>query len=227
MGIPGLAAVLWLGVAGGGFRAQDPSPAPVPPAEEEELTFEKAMQLLKEARELMGKSEELLLNSSRGRALEGVKEALERLEKILREDPASASGIQGNILEKIRRLLEGARKSQDGTVQKLREIIRKARAASGSPSPAQPRKPQPSPQQTDRPQSQPGAPAPRPYDPNRSGDPVNKFRSRGDRTGRWGDLPARLREAMFSGRRDLDEYPAEFQEALKEYMKRLAAEEEE
>ncbi len=30
---------------------------------------------------------------------------------------------------------------------------------------------------------------------------------------------------MFSSRRDLDEYPAEFQEVIKEYMKRLAEEE--
>lgn len=60
-----------------------------------------------------------------------------------------------------------------------------------------------------------------PYDPNRR-DPMHKFRSRGDRTGRWGDLPARIREAMLSGRRDLDDYPAEFQQILKEYMDALA-----
>lgn len=220
-------AAIWAGAAvAAGAQDQPVPPAPPEQEAEEELTPEKAMKLLKEARDLMGTSEELLLDSSRGRALESEKATLERLEKLLRADP-SAAGIQGKILEKIRKLLEGARQSQDGTVQKLREIIRKARAASGRSSPGQPRKPEPSPPQSGRPQSEPGAPAPRPYDPNRNSDPVNKFRSRGDRTGRWGDLPARLREAIFSGRRDLDEYPAEFQEAIKEYMKRLAAEEEE
>ena len=55
---------------------------------------------------------------------------------------------------------------------------------------------------------------------------MNTFRSKGDRTGRWGDLPPRVREAMQSGKRDLDEYPAEYREVLKEYMKRLAEEKE-
>lgn len=53
-------------------------------------------------------------------------------------------------------------------------------------------------------------------------DPVNKFRSRGDRTGQWGNLPPRIREAILHGTRDLDEYPPEYREALKEYMKKLA-----
>lgn len=223
-----LAGMFW-GFGAGILGAQDPPPPPAPPSEdEEELTPEKAMQLLKEARQLMEKSEELLLDSSRGRALEAEKGALERLEKLLREEPG-AGGIQGQVLEKIRKLLQGAERHQDGTVQKLKEILRKARSVPGGSSRGQPRQPQssPPPQQTDRPQTRPGAPASRPYDPNRTGDPINKFRSRGDRSGRWGDLPPRLREAIFSGRRDLDEYPPEFQEALKEYMKRLAEEEEE
>ena len=81
-------------------------------------------------------------------------------------------------------------------------------------------------QQGMKPQNQPSSPAPAPYDPNRTGDPVNKFRSQGDRTGRWGDLPPRIREAMLSGKRDLDQYPPEFREVLKEYMRKLAEEKE-
>jgi hypothetical protein len=82
-------------------------------------------------------------------------------------------------------------------------------------------------QKQDQPQKQqakptsPSSPAPAPYDPGRLGDPVNRFRSKGDRTGRWGDLPPRLREAMLSGKRDLDDFPPEFQELLREYFKEL------
>jgi len=47
------------------------------------------------------------------------------------------------------------------------------------------------------------------------------FRSKADRTGRWGDLPARLREPILNGKRQLDDYPPEFQELLKEYFKGL------
>ena len=76
-------------------------------------------------------------------------------------------------------------------------------------------------QQAKRPQ-QPSSPATSPYDPNRQGDPINKFRSKGDRTGRWGDLPSRLREPFLNGKRDLDDYPAEFRELLKEYFKEIS-----
>ncbi len=220
-------ALLWL--ASGFAWAQDP-PAPPEPqprrqgvGEEEELTPEKAMQLLKEARDLMGLSEELLMNSSRGRAIETEKAVVERLKKLLEEDKGGPEGVQDKVLEKIRKLLQRTEKNQDETIRKINEIIRKAKAVSGSSSRPQQQQQQRQQQQANRPQ-QPGAPAQRPYDPNRAGDPINKFRSRGDRTGRWGDLPPRLREAMFSSRRDLDEYPAEFQEAIKEYMKRLAEE---
>lgn len=47
-----------------------------------------------------------------------------------------------------------------------------------------------------------------------------------DRSGRWGDLPARLREAMLSGKRAIDDFPAEYQGILKEYMRKLADEKE-
>jgi hypothetical protein len=70
---------------------------------------------------------------------------------------------------------------------------------------------------------QPSNPATSPYDPNRN-DPANVFRSKGDRSGRWGDLPPRIREAMFSGKRDLDDFPPEYQQLLKEYFQGLLGE---
>ncbi|HXX93812.1 MAG TPA: hypothetical protein VEN81_09270, partial [Planctomycetota bacterium] len=89
----------------------------------------------------------------------------------------------------------------------------------GPPKPGQqPRQPQQ--QQAQRPQ-QPSNPATAPYDPNRQGDPINKFRSKADRTARWGDLPARLREPILNGKRDLDDYPPEFQQLLKEYFEKM------
>jgi len=47
-----------------------------------------------------------------------------------------------------------------------------------------------------------------------------------DRTGNWGNLPPRLREAMLNGKRAIDDFPAEYQQILKEYMKKLAEDKE-
>jgi hypothetical protein len=47
-----------------------------------------------------------------------------------------------------------------------------------------------------------------------------------DRRGNWGNLPARLREAMLNNKRAIDDFPAEYQQLLKDYMKRLADEKE-
>ncbi len=127
-----MAAVFALGIAGA-VLAQDPPKSPEPRegpegAEEEDLTPEKAMQLLKEARDLMGVSEELLLDSSRGKSLETEKAIVERLKKLLEEeekgDPKAA---QKKVLEKIQKLLQKTGKSQDETVKKINEIIRKAK----------------------------------------------------------------------------------------------------
>ncbi len=225
-----IGAAVFALAAGGIVLAQDPPAPPAPPErpgeEEEELTPEKAMQLLKEARDLMFRSEELLLDSSRGRSLETEKEVLERLKKLLEaEEKENPESSQKKVLETIQKLLRRTEKSQDEAVEKMKEIIRHARAMASQSSQQRSKKQQEGhQQQSSRPQ-QPGGPAQSPYDPNRTNDPINKFRSRGDRTGRWGDLPPRLREAMFSSRRDLDAYPPEFQEVIKEYMKRLAEEE--
>lgn len=211
-----------------GLSVQDKPPAP-PAKEDAEMTIEEAMKMLKEVGTLMEAAEELLNNASHGKALETEKELLEKIDKLLKEDskdnPAEA---QKKILEKIQKLMGKSEKSQGQSADKMGEVIRRVKSAQGQGQ-GQPGQPQPG-QQQPKPQSQkqdqPSNPADKPYDPNRTGEPINKFRSRGDRTGRWGDLPARVREAMLSSRRQMDDFPAEYQQVLKEYMKRLAEDKE-
>ena len=208
--------------------AQDRPPAPpAPPKEEAELTIEEAMKILKECGKLMESAEELLNDASRGKALETEKELMDKINKLLSEDPKeNPTESQKKVLEKIQKLMQKSEKSQGQSADKLGEVIRRVKAAQGQgqgqpqPGPPQQSQQKPMSQKPDQPQN----PADKPYDPNRNGEPINKFRSKGDRTGRWGDLPARLREAMLSGKRSSDDFPAEYQQVLKEYMKRLADE---
>ena len=205
-----------------GLSLQDKPPAP---KEEAELTIEEALKMLKDVGTLMEAAEELLNSAAHGKALETEKELLERIEKLLKEDPKeNPAEAQKKILEKIQKLMGKSEKSQGQSAEKMGEVIRRVKAAQGQGQP-QPGQPQPG-QPQQKPQSgrpdQPQSPADKPYDPNRTGEPINKFRSKGDRTGRWGDLPARVREAMLSGKRAIDDFPAEYQQVLKEYMKRLA-----
>jgi hypothetical protein len=233
------AGILAAGLLGGLSVAQDEAPKkpekpqdrfrPEPePGEEKELTTEEAMQILRDCQRLMTQAEDLLNDSSRGKALETEKELIEKIDKLLKEDSKeNPAASQQKVLEKIQKLMKKSEKSQGDTVDKLGDVIRRAKAQQGQgQGQPQPHPGQKQPQQQAQRAQQPGNPAPAPYDPNRNGDPVNKFRSRGDRTGRWGDLPPRLREAMLSGKRDLDDYPPEFQQVLKEYMKKLAEENE-
>lgn len=89
--------------------------------EDDELTPAQAMEMLNEAKDLMGKAEELLNDSSRGKALETEKELIEKLNKL---DPTLA---QKAILEKIGKLVEKAEKREKDVVDKLDEIIKKAK----------------------------------------------------------------------------------------------------
>jgi uncharacterized protein YoaH (UPF0181 family) len=205
-----------------GLALQDKPPAP---KEEAELTIEEAMKMLKEVGTLMEAAEELLNNASHGKALETEKELMDKIDKLLKEDSKeNPSEAQKKILEKIQKLMGKGEKSQGQSADKMGEVIRRVKSAQGQGQP-QPGQPQPG-QQQQKPQSQrpdqPSNPADKPYDPNRNGEPINKFRSRGDRTGRWGDLPPRVREAMLTGKRAIDDFPAEYQQVLKEYMKKLA-----
>jgi len=117
--------------------------------------------------------------------------------------------------------------SQKSAADKMGEIIRRAKQGQGQgegkPQPGQQQKQQQQQQQSQKAQ-QPSNPATSPYDPGRNSDPINKFRSKGDRTGRWGDLPSRLREPFLNGKRQLDDYPPEFQQLLQEYFKELSGE---
>lgn len=208
-------------------------PAPKPPPEkqeEKELTPEEAIEILKECSKLMEEAEALLNDSSRGKALGSEKATLERINKLLgTPPPKSAEEEQKQVLEKIEKLMGKSQKSQGDTVDKLGDVIRRARAQQGQgqgpPQQGPPQQPQPDQMQKPQSAQQPSNPATSPYDPGRNSDPINKFRSRGDRTGRWGDLPPRLREAMLSGKRDLDDFPPEYQQLLKEYFKTLSGDE--
>src|SRR5688572_26581970 len=99
---------------------QEPPEAP----EEDELTPAQAMELLADAHRMMGKSEELLNDSSRGKALETEKALMERLERELKDEPGE---MQKRILEKVGKLVEKAEKKEKDAVDKLAEIIKKAK----------------------------------------------------------------------------------------------------
>lgn len=205
---------------------EPPKPAPKPEAEEKELTPEEALKILEECQGLMEQAEALLNDSARGKSLLSQEETAKRIEELLKEDPGLA---QKSTLEKIERLMKKSEGSQGSTVEKLADVIRRVKAQQQGQGQGQPQQgpPQQMPQQMpqgQQPQNQPSNPATAPYDPNRQGDPINKFRSRGDRTGRWGDLPPRMREAMLSGQRDLDQFPPEYQQLLKEYFKVISGE---
>ena len=104
-----------------------PSPGAEPPAEDDEdqLTPEEAMELLRETEALMKKAEELLNDSSRGKALETEEEAIRKLKEEFKDDPAL---LEKQILEKIRKLTERATQKQKSAMDKLAELIRKAKS---------------------------------------------------------------------------------------------------
>jgi len=205
-----LAAVLFLG-----SLAQEKAP-------EAELSPEQALGMLKEVQGLMAKAEELLHDSSQGRAVETEAELLKRVNDLLKDDPAAS---QQKVLQKIAKLMEKSEGQQKDAVDKMGDVIRRIKQCQGGGSCNKPGDGPPKPGQAQpKPVQQPGQPAPAPYDPNRTGDAINKFRGNGDRTGNWGNLPPRLRQAMLTGKRSVDDFPAEFQQVLKEYMKRLADE---
>ncbi len=105
------------------FKPEAPSP------EEEDLTPEKAMLMLKEVRELMDKAEELLNSAARGKALETEKELLDKIDKLLKEEEKSnPATAQQKILEKIERLMGKSEGSQRGAIEKMGEIIKKAKS---------------------------------------------------------------------------------------------------
>ena len=97
---------------------------PAPKAEEEELTPEKAVQMLKEVQGLMVRSEDLLNDSSRGKSVETEEAILKRINDLLKDDPAAS---QKKTLEKLAKLMEKSEGSQKDAVERMAEIIRKAK----------------------------------------------------------------------------------------------------
>jgi hypothetical protein len=97
---------------------------PAPKAQDEELTPEKAVQLLQEVQGLMTRSEDLLNDSARGKSVETEEAILKRINDLLKDDPATS---QKKTLEKIARLMEKSEGSQKDAVERMAEIIRKAK----------------------------------------------------------------------------------------------------
>ena len=98
---------------------------PAPKADEEELSPEKAVQLLKEVQGLMTRSEDLLNDSARGKSVETEDAILKRINELLKDDPAAT---QKKTLEKIARLMEKSEGSQKDAVERMAELIRKAKS---------------------------------------------------------------------------------------------------
>ena len=96
------------GTAGAVQEEKEKDWKPEMPAEEQEMTPEEAMKLLKEAQTLMGRSAELLQDSSRGKALETDRELLEKIEKLLGEKDdgeKTPTSMQGKVLKLVQKLL--------------------------------------------------------------------------------------------------------------------------
>ena len=188
--------------------------------DDDELAPGDALETLKEIQAIMEKAEELLHDSSRGKALETEEELMKKLKDALKdEDPKI---LQKKIAEKIKKLMEKAQKEQERALDKLRELIKKAKAANSKNAAKQKRQNKNQKQQQSRKSpKKPSGEHESPYNPNRRA-PASKFRSKADKSGSWGHLPPALRDAMLHGKNDIDDYPPEFREALKEYMERLA-----
>jgi hypothetical protein len=92
--------------------------------DDDQLTPEQAMEMLKDIQGMMAKAEELLNDSSRGKALETEEELLKKLEKEFKDDPTA---MQKQILEKVKKLNERTEKKQKDAVDKLAELIKKAK----------------------------------------------------------------------------------------------------
>jgi hypothetical protein len=123
-----LLSVAFLFAVGSVCWAQDEEKKGQDPQEEDDedqLTPEQAMEMLKDIQGMMSKAEELLNDSSRGKALETERELIEKLQKEFKDDPAA---MQKQILEKVQKLTQRAEKKQKDAIDKLAEIIKKAKS---------------------------------------------------------------------------------------------------
>lgn len=214
--------------------------APAPPGGEEGSEAEPPpadpLKTLEEAARLMAEAEEYLNSAA---AWKGAARGTEAERKLrLPEEPAAPGGgaagqaqeKQSQAHEKLGKLLDDADRRQKDTIERINLLIRQARAceSQGGGSPRPQLRPQPLPR-SPRPQPQDQRPdagdrARRPYDPPPVSDRTAPPRT-ADRTDRWGDLPPHVRDEAFQGRRQVDEFPAEYRDLLQEYYKRLSGEE--
>jgi len=126
---------LWAGAAFAQDKPEAPKPddkfRPEAPKkdDDEELTPEKAMQMLKEVRELQELAAELLNASAQGKALATERALIDKLKSLLKdEDKTNPEAAQKKILEKIERLMGKSEGNQKDAVDKMGEIIRKAKS---------------------------------------------------------------------------------------------------
>lgn len=175
--------------------------------DEDQLTPAQVREALQDIHRMMELAERLLNDSSRGRALETEQALLDRYRDQFGDVPL-------DVLEKVRKLAERAEKKQKDVIDRLAELIKKAREARSNP----PKERQPG-DETREPRG-PDDGAKKPYGVNRTAQPGDIFRSKGA-DGGWGGLPPKDRPAALQSWRALDEYPPEFQQVLKEYYEEL------
>ncbi len=221
----------------GGRRVPTLKPPGAGGEEDAELTPEEILKRLQEARDLMFEAEELLSKLGKEGAPERMRRAGEKLDPPKPpDDPSSpsgggAGGAQSDAMKKLDDLLRGTEKAQQDTVERLNGLLQKLaqmeQQQQGQPQPGgqRPQGPKPQPLNPDNdPQSNPGKPAEKPYDPpKRTPPPLTGPRS-SDPAGAWGNLPPRLRDQILQGERDVERFPEEYRELLREYFKRLAEE---
>ena len=134
------AFAIWTGAAYAQDKPQDP-PKPDAPKpddkfrpeapkkdEEEDLTPEKAMQMLKEVKGLQELAADLLNASAQGKALATEQALLAKIKELLKDDKLAPEDAQKKILEKIERLMGKSEGNQKDAVDKMGEIIRKAKS---------------------------------------------------------------------------------------------------
>jgi len=98
---------------------------PAPKEDHEDLTPEKAIEMLKEVQNLMTLSEDLLNDSSRGKAMDTEDAIRKRITELLKDDPAAT---QKSALAKIEKLMSKSEGSQKDAIEKMAEIIRKSKS---------------------------------------------------------------------------------------------------
>ena len=118
-----LAPALLLVVSASAFAQDDDRFRPGQPGDDDDaFSPQEAMEMLKEAQDLMTTAEELLNDSSRGKALETEKDLLAKLDKILDSEKSDL------IMKKVEKMMDKTLEKQKGAIDKLAEIIKRARA---------------------------------------------------------------------------------------------------